>query len=143
MRRLILVLRLFLAAVFAYAAYTKLRQPWLAFAMSLDAYQMLPEWAVLFLARTLPWFELAIGALLLCGVWVRYASGVAAILLAAFLSVMLAAYGRGMNIDCGCFGLGEALTAKSLARDGGLLASSIVLCVLTFRRAGGPVTPRV
>ena len=45
MRHVRLVLRLLLAAVFLYAAYTKLRQPWLLFAMSIDSYHMLPEWA--------------------------------------------------------------------------------------------------
>ena len=61
MRPLVLVLRLFLAAVFLYAAYTKLRQPYLLFAMSIDAYQLLPEWAVLTLARIIPWLELLLG----------------------------------------------------------------------------------
>ena len=55
--------RLLLGAVFIYAAYTKLRQSWLLFALSIDSYQMLPEWAVLAVARTLPWFELALGVL--------------------------------------------------------------------------------
>ena len=38
-----LLLRLMLAVVFLYAAWTKLRQPWLVFALSIDAYQLLPE----------------------------------------------------------------------------------------------------
>ena len=41
-RRLRLVLRLLLGAVFVYAAYTKLRQSWLLFALSIDSYQLLP-----------------------------------------------------------------------------------------------------
>ena len=44
MRSLRLVLRLLLAAVFLYAAYTKLRVSWLVFAMSVDSYHLLPEW---------------------------------------------------------------------------------------------------
>jgi uncharacterized membrane protein YphA (DoxX/SURF4 family) len=132
-RRAIVALRLFLAAVFLYAAWTKLKQPWLVFAMSIDAYQLLPEWAVLALARSLPWIELGIGVFLLLGVWIRYTSAVAAALLGVFFSIMLVSYGKGMGIDCGCFGLGEALTAKSLARDGALLASAIGLVALTFR----------
>jgi uncharacterized membrane protein YphA (DoxX/SURF4 family) len=134
-RWLILALRFFLAAVFLYAAWTKLKQPWLVFAMSIDAYQLLPEWAVLTLARSLPWIELGIGVFLLLGTWIRYTSAVAAALLGVFFSIMLVSYGKGMGIDCGCFGLGEALTAKSLARDGALLASAVTLSVLTFRSA--------
>jgi uncharacterized membrane protein YphA (DoxX/SURF4 family) len=132
-RRAILALRLMLAAVFLYAAWTKLKQPWLVFAMSIDTYQLLPEWAVLTLARTLPWVELGVGVLLLAGVWIRYTSAAAAALLAVFFGIMLVSYGKGMGIDCGCFGLGEALTAKTLARDGALLAAAVVLCALTVR----------
>jgi uncharacterized membrane protein YphA (DoxX/SURF4 family) len=129
-----LVLRIALAAVFAYAAYTKLRQPWLVFAMSIDAYGLLPEWAVLFIARTLPWFELAIGVGLLIGIWLRYVSLAATLLLAVFFGIMLMSYGKGMGIDCGCFGVGEPLTAKTLVRDGSLLVAAVVLTVLSFQR---------
>jgi len=129
LRRVILILRLVLAAVFLYAAYTKLRQPWLLFAMSIDAYQLLPEWAVLTLGRTIPWLELLLGLLLAAGVAVRYSAAAAAILLAAFFAVMLQAYIKGMGIDCGCFGLGEKISPLTLTRDGALLAATILLFV--------------
>jgi uncharacterized membrane protein YphA (DoxX/SURF4 family) len=129
-RWLRLLLRLMLAGVFLYAAWTKLRQPWLMFALSIDAYQLLPEWAVLTTARVLPWLELAIGVLLLIGVWLRYVSILAAAILGVFFAIMLLSFGKGMGIDCGCFGVGEPLTAKTLARDGLLLAAAIMLAVL-------------
>jgi uncharacterized membrane protein YphA (DoxX/SURF4 family) len=129
-RWLRLLLRLTLAGVFLYAAWTKLRQPWLMFALSIDAYQLLPEWAVLTTARVLPWLELAIGVLLLIGVWLRYISILAAAILGVFFAIMLLSFGKGMGIDCGCFGVGEPLTAKTLARDGLLLAAAIMLAVL-------------
>jgi uncharacterized membrane protein YphA (DoxX/SURF4 family) len=132
-RRIIVVLRVLLAVVFLYAAYTKLRQPWLVFAMSIDAYGLLPEWGVLAMARSLPWIEVAIGILLLTGLGLRYISLLATIVLATFFTVMLRSFGKGMGIDCGCFGVGEALTAKSLARDGLLLAGAVALTVLAFR----------
>ena len=133
-RILKLALRIALAAVFLYAAYTKLRQPWLVFAMSIDSYQLLPEWAVLFVARTLPWFELAIGIALLIGIWLRYVSAAATLLLAVFFGIMLMSYGKGMGIDCGCFGVGEPLTAKTLIRDGSLLVAAVALTVLSFQK---------
>lgn len=129
-----LVLRLLLGAMFLYAAWTKLKQPWLVFAMSIDAYGLLPEWAVLFVARTLPWAELLIGVLLLAGKWLRWVSGSAALLLGVFFAIMLLSWGKGMGIDCGCFGVGEALTWKTLVRDGSLLAAAVGLCVMAFRR---------
>ena len=133
MRRLPLILRLLLAAVFLYAAYTKLRQPWLLFAMSIDAYQLLPEWAVLTLGRIIPWLELTLGILLATGIGLRYAAAGASILLAAFFAIMLQAYIKGMGIDCGCFGLGEKISPFTLSRDGLLLAVSITLAIIAFR----------
>lgn len=133
-----LTLRLVLGAVFVYAAYTKLRQPWLLFALSIDSYQLLPEWMVYAVARTLPWLELLLGVLLMAGVWLRYLSIVAAAILALFFTVMVLSYFRGAAIDCGCFGVGEPLSAKTLARDGVLLAGALALIALAWRRVPQP-----
>jgi uncharacterized membrane protein YphA (DoxX/SURF4 family) len=132
-RYAILLLRVFIGAVFVYAAYTKLRDPWLLFAMSIDAYGVLPQWAVLAVARTLPWFELALGLALISGLLLRYASSAAAALLLVFFTMMAVAYGRGLTIDCGCFGPGEALSAKTLLRDGALAGLAVALVVLSVR----------
>lgn len=136
--RIALALRLVLGAVFIYAAYTKLRQSWLLFALSIDSYQLLPQWAVLTLARTLPWLELALGITLVAGVWLRYTSIAATAILLLFFSVMVVSYVRGAGIDCGCFGVGEALSAKTLARDGILLAGAMALVTLSWRGVQTP-----
>jgi uncharacterized membrane protein YphA (DoxX/SURF4 family) len=122
-----------MAAVFLYAAYTKLREPWLVFAMSIDAYQLLPEWAVLTLGRTIPWLELLLGLLLAAGFALRYTAAAAAILLGVFFGIMVHAYTQGLKIDCGCFGLGEPISARALLRDGMLLAACITLMFLAIR----------
>ena len=134
------LLRLLLGAVFIYAAYTKLRQGWLLFALSIDSYQMLPEWAVFTVARTLPWLELALGVVLIAGLWLRYVSIAAAAILGLFFSVMLVQYFRGAGIDCGCFGVGESLSAKTLVRDGALLAAAIALVANAWRAPRAMVT---
>jgi uncharacterized membrane protein YphA (DoxX/SURF4 family) len=131
--RFTLTLRLALGAVFIYAAYTKLRQSWLLFALSIDSYQLLPEWAVLALARTLPWSELLLGVLLISGRWLRATSLVAEALLTLFFAVMVFSYVSGAGIDCGCFGVGEPLSMKTLVRDGILLSAASVLVVLAWR----------
>jgi uncharacterized membrane protein YphA (DoxX/SURF4 family) len=135
MRWVLLALRLFLAAVFLYAAYTKLRDPWMMFAMSIDAYQILPEWAVLTLGRTLPWLELLLGLLLAVGLRLRYMAVSATVLLGAFFAIMLWAFAKGMAIDCGCFGPGDTIGPRTLVRDGILLAMSGVLTVLALQTA--------
>ena len=137
-----LVLRILIAAIFLYSAYTKLKASYLVFALSVDAYQLLPEWAVLFVARTLPWFELLLGVLLIIGWLLRFASTAATLLLMAFFSILVYSYGKGMTIDCGCFGVGEALSAKTLVRDGLMLTASIALTVLSFRSPRERLIPR-
>jgi uncharacterized membrane protein YphA (DoxX/SURF4 family) len=92
--------------------------------MSIDTYELLPEWAVLALARILPWLELGIGVLLLADICARFAAAAAAVLLGSFFTVMALSYGKGMGIDCGCFGLGEVLTPQTLVRDWGIVDGS-------------------
>jgi hypothetical protein len=83
-------------------------------------------------ARGLPWFELALGALLLVGFWRRAAATSASLLLALFLGLMIRALAKGMDIDCGCFGPGERISWLTLTRDGVLMAVSLCLTVMSF-----------
>lgn len=134
LRAVTLVLRIAVGAVFIYAAWTKLRTPWELFAMSIDSYEVLPLKSVEFVARTLPWFELAVGLLLIAGFWLRSAAVAATGLLAVFFGLMVRAYATGMEINCGCFGPGEIISWKTLLRDGSLLAGAVALTALSFWR---------
>ena len=143
MRYFLIVLRVALGVVFLYAAYMKLREPWLMFAMSIDAYQILPEWAALTLGRILPWLELALGLLLATGFGLRYSAASASILLGVFFAVMVRAYVMGMKIDCACFGLGDVIGPRTLVRDGVLLVLSVGLTILAMRNGRGFETSQV
>jgi uncharacterized membrane protein YphA (DoxX/SURF4 family) len=132
LRAVMLVLRIALGAVFVYAAWTKLRTPWELFAMSIDSYQLLPLKAVELVAHTLPWFELAVGLLLMAGFWLRSAAAATALLLAVFFGLMVRAYAKGMEIPCGCFGPNDIISWKTLLRDGSMLAAALALTVLSF-----------
>jgi len=133
-RVLAILARLALATIFVVAAIAKLRQPWLLFAANLDAMQILPEQAVLFVARVLPWTELVLGVLLLTGFKLRYTAAFATALLAIFFSVMLRLYLRGVEVDCGCFGPGDPLGPKTLVRDGAFLVLSSGVTFESFLR---------
>jgi uncharacterized membrane protein YphA (DoxX/SURF4 family) len=138
----LLILRIGLGLVFAYAAWTKLREPWMLFAMSVDAYHILPEWGAIAIARTLPWLELALGVLLVAGLWKKVAMPAASALLAVFFALMVRSYLRGEGIDCGCFGRGEAISPITLLRDGALLVLSLFLTGTAFRgKSSLVVTP--
>ena len=128
----LLIVRVGLAAVFGYAAWAKLREPWMLFAISVDAYHVLPEWGAVAVARTLPWFELLLALVLLAGLWQRVAMPAASILLGVFFLLMVRSYVRGEGIDCGCFGPGETISWKTLLRDGTMLAGSLLLTWTAF-----------
>lgn len=146
-RPVALCLRVALGAVFVYAAYVKLFQfadgrlhllPWQLFAMAIDSYQLLPQFAVEFLARTLPWFELALGLLLITGRWLRWAGAATSLLLMVFMGLMIRAYVKGQEISCGCFGAGDIISWKTLLRDGSLLALSLIVTASAFWKGDAP-----
>ena len=136
LRWFVLIARLALGAVFLIAAYNKLpwKQPAVLFAMEVASYQVLTSlWAINLVAYTLPWLELAIGIFLVVGKPLRLASSAATLLLGGFFSLMLWAYSRGLEINCGC-GLpgGDRLGPVTLIRDGALLALSLSVVIGAF-----------
>jgi uncharacterized membrane protein YphA (DoxX/SURF4 family) len=133
-RALALLLRVVLGGIFIYAAWTKLRTPWEVFAIGIDSYQILPLWGVRLVARGLPWFELAVGILLIAGFWLRGAAVATTVLLGVFFGLMVRAFALGQQINCGCFGPGELISWKTLLRDGSLLAASLALTWMAFAR---------
>jgi uncharacterized membrane protein YphA (DoxX/SURF4 family) len=128
--------RILLGVVFVYAAYTKLHQPWELFALSIDSYRLLPSWAVIAVSRSLPWLEMGIGVLLMAGLCKRTAAISASALLLLFFAIMMRAYLGEMNIDCGCFGIGQALGPMTLLRDAllAVLSLGVTLGTIMTRR---------
>ena len=136
----VMVLRIVLGAIFIYAAYVKLSESWRLFAAGIASYELLPMRAVELLARTLPWFELLIGVLLIAGRWLRVSTLATSGMLLVFFGLMVRAYLKGMTIDCGCFGPGETISWKTLLRDGSMLAGSLVVTVAAFVNRSSPLT---
>ena len=97
------VLRLLIAALFLFAAITKLFDP-SAFAQQIANYQLTPWPAAAVLSVFLPALELCVGTCLLLGRWESGALVWLAILLTIFSGALLSAIVRGLSIDCGCFG---------------------------------------
>jgi len=137
-RALLLAGRIGLGLVLLYAGYAKLQQPWISFAATIEAYNILPPGAVIFTARTLPWFEVVLGALLVLGVGLRWVAAVASALLLMFFAILVRSYALGMDVDCGCFGPGEKLSWKTLVRDGLLVGVSVAVTIGAFLAARRP-----
>jgi putative oxidoreductase len=124
-----LALRFGLAAVFLYAGTAKALTPH-RFAVDIESYRIAPVWAALALAYYLPWLEIACGLGLLARRTAPGATLIAGTLMSAFMLALLSAWGRGLEIRCGCFGAGEASASDYpwwLLRDLALLAGCAAL----------------
>ncbi len=127
------VCRLVLGALFFFAGYTKLGNPFL-FEMAVDTYQLLPPTGVIVVARALPWLEIVLGMLLLRGWKLNYVATFTALLMGAFLMAMSITYARGIEANCGCFGFGEPISPQTLARDSFLFAFAVFLAIYAWRK---------
>jgi putative oxidoreductase len=126
------VVRLLIAALFLFAAITKLFDP-SAFAQQIANYQLTPWPAAAVLSVFLPALELCVGICLLLGRWESGALVWLAVLLMIFSGALLSAIARGLSIDCGCFGRSVENTGTlwPLIRNLGLL---VVTGFLWFSR---------
>lgn len=140
-RALLIAGRLVLGGIFIYAGYAKLREPWLQFAASLDGFKLFPTNMLEPIAKTMPWCELALGIALVSGIALRWFALLTSLVLVVFEGVLIRSYAMGLQVDCGCFGAGEALGPKTLVRDGLFLVLALVVTIGAFRmRRTGKVT---
>jgi len=100
---LTLVSRAVLGLVFFLAGLTKLGVP-AAFTASINSYEMpLPGFLVQAMVWALPPIEIALGIMLLLGLFTRFAAAVAGGLMVVFLIALTQGLARGLTPDCGCF----------------------------------------
>ena len=125
-------LRLILAGVLGVAAAIKLPDPDES-VRAVRAYQLLPETVVPAVGYGLPVLEVTVAVMLLAGFATRIAAVTSAVILLAFVVGIASAWGRGLTIDCGCFGGGGQVAAsetrypQEMARDVALIAAAAVL----------------
>lgn len=127
-----LAARLVVGGVWIVAGVLKLPDP-AASVRAVRAYDLLPEAVVPTVGHLLPIVEVVVGVCLVLGLLTRVMAVASAVLFAAFVIGIAAAWSRGLQIDCGCFGGGgfdADATSKypwEIARDVGLLVLSILL----------------
>ena len=120
-RRLNFVLSMLLAGVLIWAGAVKALDP-SALAESIMGFRLVPWPVAVAGAFYLPWLELVVGSALLVPLWREGAVRLSALLFTGFTLVWLAAWMRGINVVCGCFGGGgETSAAWGLARASGLM----------------------
>jgi uncharacterized membrane protein YphA (DoxX/SURF4 family) len=129
-----LLARLTLGVVLIVAGGLKVTSPEVS-AMAVRAFQILPYDLAGYVGYALPVVEVAVGLLLVAGLFTRAAAVVGGLLMLAFVIGIISAWTRGLNIDCGCFGGGGTIAASQthyvtdVLRDVGLTACAAWLVV--------------
>lgn len=130
------LLRLVVGVVWIVAGAIKLPTPESS-VTAVRGYQLLPIGTTDLIGHLLPILEIAVGVLLVLGLFTRVAAALSALMQIAFLIGIASVWIRHIPINCGCFGDGGATSweqARSaypweLARDTGLFLASAFLAV--------------
>jgi uncharacterized membrane protein YphA (DoxX/SURF4 family) len=154
-RAVIWIGRLLLGVIFIYAGYSKIFQPntnlWpyfiLRFSISMnlsnfatqvEAFKMLPDWGVQFVAHALPFTEIILGLLVLIGWRLRIWAPVLTLIMFGFTFVVLRAYLLHMNINCGCFATPQPINLQKVLEDAALSGLALLMTIFAFQEARQP-----
>jgi uncharacterized membrane protein YphA (DoxX/SURF4 family) len=154
-RAIIWIGRLVLGGIFIYAGYAKLFLPnhtlwpyfFLKFSVSLnlsnfatqvEAFKLLPNWGVQFVAHTLPFTEIILGLLLLIGWRLRIWAPLLTLIMLGFFAVVLRAYLLHMDINCGCFATPQPINLQKVLEDAALSGLALFMTIFTFMEARRP-----
>ncbi len=102
-RCLVLSARVLLAGTLLAAGWPKAHEPG-AFIRDLWNFHLLPEMWAYWIAALLPYLEIVAGLSILTGLQRRGAHLLVGVLLPVFFFFHAAAWARGLNVACGCFG---------------------------------------
>ncbi|USQ78315.1 MauE/DoxX family redox-associated membrane protein [Ornithinimicrobium faecis] len=125
---------------------------------SVVAYRLFDYQIAEMIALMLPVVEIALGLLLILGLFTRWSALAGGGLMLVFIAGIISAWARGLSIDCGCFGTGGPVDPSDTAylseilRDTALFAagawlvarprSLLALDSLLFRRPSAEPVPR-
>lgn len=106
-------------------------------AYQVTLYEMpLPAWFETLVGYTQPFIEIAVGLLLVAGLFTRINGALGAIAMAVFIFGIAWAWAKGLRIDCGCFSVGGELAEgedtkylQDIIRDIGLMACGLWLWI--------------
>ena len=110
--------------IFIYASLEKIAYP-AYFAVSVQNYQLIPDYFTNIIAVVLPWLELYCGILVLIGFWHKAGATIVSLLNIVFIITLTSAVFRGLDIDCGCYGAGSSVNISRIIEDLFLLAFSL------------------
>ena len=125
------ITRITIGLVFVIAALGKIGDvAW--FAQQVHNYRIAPGWAENAVAIMLPWIELLAGLALVLGIRARAGGVIVLALMIFFTLAVAAAWARGLDFRCGCFGKigASSIGASKFAENLGLT----LIAALAVRR---------
>ncbi len=134
-RLFLIAIRIVIGITFIWASVDKIFHP-AEFAINIYNYRMLPYWAINLMAIIMPWLELMCGTLMIVGPLWRGSAFMIGVMLVVFIVALSSAIARGLDINCGCFSVGEeghAVGVDLLIRD--ILMLVGIAIVLAFGEA--------
>ena len=99
-----LIFRILIGWIFLLAGLAKISDP-VRFLLTLREFQLVPGMIERFLAVYLPWLEFILGLFIILGILHRTSALFLGFLNGVFTLAILSVIIRGIEVDCGCFGL--------------------------------------
>ena len=82
-----------------------------------EIYQLpIPNWAEVLIGTLQPFVEVAVGLMLILGLFTRVNAAIGTLAMAAFIAGIVWAWSKGLQIDCGCFSIGGELAEGEKTR---------------------------
>lgn len=130
--------RVAIGVVFLFAGLAKISDP-VRFLLTLREFQLFPDIIARLSAIYLPWLEFVLGFFIILGLLHRTASLMLASLNIVFALAILSVIIRGIDIDCGCFGLladalkiPDSADIKAIFRN--IIFTAMCLCVFWSKK---------
>lgn len=108
---------------------------------SVIAYELFPYEASRLIGTVLPVVEIALGALLVLGLFTRPAAALGGLLMVAFIIGVASAWARGLSIDCGCFGDGGPVAPEDTRYLEELVRDALLVLAAAWLVVRGSTTP--
>lgn len=132
------ILRIGFSFILIYAAWNKILNPF-AFAENVSQYRVIGIDLSLWTAVFIPYLEIVLAICLLSGIWLKSAVWANTFLMFLFLILIIQAFARGLDIDCGCFTQnGEAnINGLKLSENIIFFTGSLILLRLIYLKREG------
>jgi putative oxidoreductase len=136
------IVRIVLGGLFLISGIAKVLDP-IRFLFTLRDFRLFPGIIEPWLALFLPWFEVVLGLFMVLGLFLRTCSLLLGILNVTFMAAILSVIVRGIEIDCGCFGLlADILHLPDMADYKAVVRNLVFIgmCAYLYRAEGAFLT---